>query len=106
MIFFGFNILVRIASHGISLTGKSPMLKEDCLVSDFSLHGSPAVITVQASKIAAGFIAALLLLVLWWSRKIFTVIMSLIFVALIIACYFIPQPAGGEIMRYFVLFIG
>jgi hypothetical protein len=48
----------------------------------------------------------LLLLVLWWSRKIFTVIMSLVWVAAIIVCYFIPQPVGGEVMRYFVLFIG
>ncbi len=61
---------------------------------------------MQASKIAAGFIAGLLLLVLWWSRKIFTVIMSLVWVAAIIVCYFIPQPVGGEVMRYFVLFIG
>lgn len=49
---------------------------------------------VQASKIAAGFIAALLFLVIWWSRKMFGVIMSLLFIALIIACYFIPQPIG------------
>ncbi|CAK0781201.1 hypothetical protein CVIRNUC_005311 [Coccomyxa viridis] len=58
------------------------------------------------SKIAAAFIAALLLLVIFWSRKLFTVVMCLIFVAAIIACYFIPNPADGEIMRYFVLFVG
>ena len=62
--------------------------------------------SLQTSKIAAAFIAALLLLVIFWSRKLFTVIMCLIFVAAIIACYFIPNPAGGEIMRYFVLFVG
>ena len=61
---------------------------------------------LQTSKIAAAFIAALLLLVIFWSRKLFTVVMCLIFVAAIIACYFIPNPAGGEIMRYFVLFVG
>ena len=61
---------------------------------------------MQASKVAAAFIAALLLLVIFWSRKIFTVVMCLLFVALIIACYFIPNPAGGEIMRYFILFVG
>ena len=61
---------------------------------------------MQTSKIAAGFIAALLLLVIFWSQRIFTVIMCLIFVVAIIACYFIPNPAGGEIMRYFVLFVG
>ena len=60
----------------------------------------------QTSKIAAAFIAALLLLVIFWSRKVFTVIMCLVFVAAIIACYFIPNPAGGEIMRYFILFVG
>ena len=43
---------------------------------------------------------------IFWSRKIFTVVMCLLFVALIIACYFIPNPAGGEIMRYFILFVG
>ena len=62
--------------------------------------------SLQTSKIAAAFIAALLLLVIFWSRKIFTVVMCLIFVAAIIACYFIPNPAGGEIMRYFILFVG
>ena len=60
----------------------------------------------QTSKIAAAFIAALLLLVIFWSRKVFTVIMCLVFVAAIIGCYFIPNPAGGEIMRYFILFVG
>jgi hypothetical protein len=64
------------------------------------------LLLMQASKIAAGFIAALLLLLIFWSRKIFTIFMSLLFVAIIIACYFIPQPVGGEIIRYFVLFIG
>ncbi len=63
-------------------------------------------VLVQTSKIAAAFIAALLLLVIFWSRKVFTVVMCLIFVAAIIGCYFIPNPAGGEIMRYFVLFVG
>ena len=69
----------------------------------------PAMLTkcsLQTSKVAAAFIAALLLLVIFWSRKLFTVVMCLIFVAAIIACYFIPNPAGGEIMRYFVLFVG
>ena len=61
---------------------------------------------MQTSKIAAAFIAVMLLLVIFWSRKNFTVVMCLIFVAAIIACYFIPNPAGGEIMRYFVLFVG
>ena len=32
--------------------------------------------------------------------------MCLVFVAAIIGCYFIPNPAGGEIMRYFILFVG
>lgn len=61
---------------------------------------------MQTSKIAAAFIAALLLLVIFWSRKVFTVVMCLVFVAAIIGCYFIPNPAGGEIMRYFILFVG
>ena len=59
-----------------------------------------------ASKVAAGFIAALLLLVLFWSRNCFSVVMTLLFVAAIIGVYFIPDPIGGDIMRYFVLFIG
>ena len=75
------------------------------------MHNFPCMtlmcaVLVQTSKIAAAFIAALLLLVIFWSRKVFTVVMCLVFVAAIIGCYFIPNPAGGEIMRYFILFVG
>ena len=55
---------------------------------------------MQASKIAAGCIAALLFLVIWWSRKLFGVFMSLVFIALIIGCYFIPQPVGETAARH------
>ena len=61
---------------------------------------------VLCSQIASAFIAALLLLVIWWSRKLFCVLISLLFIVAIIVCYVIPQPVGGEIQRYFVLFIG
>ncbi|KAK9840917.1 hypothetical protein WJX81_000177 [Elliptochloris bilobata] len=59
-----------------------------------------------ASKIAAGCVAGLLVLVLIWAKTWFTRGMSLLFIALIIAAYFIPDPAGAWVMRLFILFLG
>lgn len=56
-----------------------------------------------ASKIAAGLIAFLLLLVLIWAKNWFARGMTLLFIAVIVALYFIP---GNWAIRYFVLFVG
>lgn len=56
-----------------------------------------------ASKIAAGLIAFLLLLILIWAKNWFARGMTLLFIAVIIALYFIP---GNWAIRYFVLFVG
>jgi hypothetical protein len=39
-------------------------------------------------------------------QDVFTRGMTVLFIALIIACYFIPEPAGAWVMRLFVLFLG
>ncbi len=46
------------------------------------------------------------MLVLIWAKTWFTRGMTVLFIALIIACYFIPEPAGAWVMRLFVLFLG
>ena len=46
------------------------------------------------------------MLVLVWAKTWFTRGMTVLFIALIIACYFIPEPAGAWVMRLFVLFLG
>lgn len=50
--------------------------------------------------------AGLLVLVLVWAKTWFTRGMALLFIALIIACYFMPDPAGAWVMRLFILFLG
>lgn len=46
------------------------------------------------------------MLVLIWAKTWFTRGITVLFIALIIACYFIPEPAGAWVMRLFVLFLG
>jgi len=56
-----------------------------------------------ASKILGGFLAFCLLLTLWWARNWLARIIAVVFIGLIIAGYFI---LNGEVLRYFVLFMG
>jgi hypothetical protein len=56
-----------------------------------------------ASKVAAALIAALLVLVLIWSKNWFARGITIVFIVIIVLLYFVP---GGWAVRYFVLFVG
>jgi hypothetical protein len=59
---------------------------------------------IVASKVASFVLAACFLLTLWWARKDWlTIITILLAVGLLVAAWFIKQ---GEALRFVVLFIG
>ncbi|KAI8985955.1 peptidase M50B-like-domain-containing protein [Pilobolus umbonatus] len=58
---------------------------------------------IMASKIASIFLAACLLLTLWWAKNWLTRIIGVVFIGVMVFLWWLERGAG---LKYFVLFVG